>query len=346
MLETPIPRSHPRPTESEILEWSPPGDSDMGSRQTRRSKVYTMLFPPRWALSPQQSRLGTAHFTFCPAFDPLWPQFARPVSLLSQTTSCQRRAQILTDICSLGHGQSSLGTEKGPRQCWLHWGLVSALTRMKEQVVVARQVWGLLKPLMTSRDFPGATGLIQTMSWGFRRRNSSLLNYAAVSTKFLPQASFSPHFGPSKPPGQRKKERQGKATCFTGENLGGFLWPRYSSQICSCEAQLFKPINTDTHEKDLRGKRNFFSSQTCFPKMQLVATIRSSFWINTFPTGNTVELSTYLRTRPVLISVPTKRSYCCYHLFSILHCANQRNTSESRKILPILEELLHTLNPD
>ena len=27
---------------------------------------------------PQQSRLGTAHFTSCPAFGLLWPQFARP----------------------------------------------------------------------------------------------------------------------------------------------------------------------------------------------------------------------------------------------------------------------------
>ena len=132
------------------------------------------------------------------------------------------------------------------------------------------------------------------------------------------------------------QERTWEAFCDPG------IPPRFAAVRLN-----YLSLSTQTHtKKDLRGKRNFFSSQTCFPKMQLVATIRSSFWINTFPTGNTVELSTYLRTRPVLISVPTKRSYCCYHLFSILHCANQRNTSESRKILPILEELLHTLNPD
>ena len=62
-----------------------------------------------------------------------------------------------------------------------------------------------LRPSNTINDFlrfPGTTGLMQTMSLGFKGTDSSLLNYAAVSIKFLPQASLSLHFVALKPPGR------------------------------------------------------------------------------------------------------------------------------------------------
>ena len=80
-----------------------------------------MLFPPRWA-APFHSSQGWAQRTSRPAQRSAFCGLNLLACLPPESDDelLERRAQILADICGLGHGQSSLGTDKGPRQGRLH----------------------------------------------------------------------------------------------------------------------------------------------------------------------------------------------------------------------------------
>lgn len=140
-----------------------------------------------------------------------------------------------------------------------------------------------------------------------------------------------------------KRERQWLVTSHRWEPRrlvkNCFTWPVYASQICARGERGFRPINR--YDSLLEGKFFFFPN-LC--SKVAVITMRSRFWISTFPKGNQVE--------PWIIHGWNGARWCSNKrpmwllppLFLIFHSAYQRNTSASRKLLSSLDSSFSATN--